>query len=64
LNRRIRNRTYGGVRGRELIAPSYSITFKIKIEYFEYLYFLHKERGETTENESFQHCYFIKKLIL
>ncbi|MED1438601.1 hypothetical protein P4U23_08455 [Aeribacillus composti] len=25
LNRRIRNRTYGGVRGRELIAPSYSI---------------------------------------
>jgi hypothetical protein len=25
LNRRIRNRTYGGVRGRELVAPSYSI---------------------------------------
>jgi len=25
MNRRIRNRTYGGVRGRELIAPSYSI---------------------------------------
>ncbi|MGG3987234.1 hypothetical protein, partial [Bacillus smithii] len=24
-NSRIRNRTYGGVRGRELIAPSYSI---------------------------------------
>lgn len=25
MNRRIRNRTYGGVRGRELITPSYSI---------------------------------------
>jgi hypothetical protein len=25
LNRRIRNRTYGGVRGRRLIAASYSI---------------------------------------
>jgi hypothetical protein len=25
LNRRIRNRTYGGVRGRGLVTPSYSI---------------------------------------
>jgi hypothetical protein len=25
MNRRIPNGTYGGVRGRELIAPSYSI---------------------------------------
>ncbi|WP_235806173.1 hypothetical protein, partial [Alkalihalophilus marmarensis] len=27
LNRRIRNRTYGGVRGRRLIASSYSICY-------------------------------------
>jgi hypothetical protein len=29
MNRRIPNGTYGGVRGRELITPSYSITIYI-----------------------------------
>ncbi|AKP46408.1 hypothetical protein BSM4216_1108 [Bacillus smithii] len=32
MNRRIRNRTYGGVRGRELIAPSYSILENLGFE--------------------------------
>lgn len=29
MNRRIPNGTYGGVRGRELITPSYSIKLQI-----------------------------------
>jgi len=31
LNRRIRIRMYGGVRGRELITPSYSIFFMAQL---------------------------------
>jgi len=40
LNRRIRNRTYGGVRGRELIAPSYSICLILRFCPFTFIHLL------------------------